>query len=75
MLLSVLPVIAYQGTITLVASLMKPHLHMDMQDAISVTGGLLMLTLPVVILGLRKVELADYLPALIIAPLLTHWWA
>jgi uncharacterized membrane protein YqgA involved in biofilm formation len=53
---------------------MKPHLHTDMQDSISVTGGLLMTTLPVVILGMRKVQLADYLPALVIAPLLTQWW-
>jgi uncharacterized membrane protein YqgA involved in biofilm formation len=27
-----------------------------------------------VILDLRKVPLANYLPALVLAPLLTRWW-
>jgi len=42
--------------------------------SISATGGLLVLCIPMVILGLKKVPLADYLPSLIIAPLLTRWW-
>ena len=28
----------------------------------------------VVILDVRKVPLANYLPSLAVAPLLTHWW-
>ena len=73
-ILSVVPVVAYQGTITLCAGALKPLLDPPLLDAIRVTGGLLVFTIVVVILDLRKVPLANYLPALIYAPLLTKWW-
>lgn len=67
-----LPVLAYQGTITLGAEALKPLLgnHMVL-DSISATGGLLILCISVVILDIQKVPLADYLPSLIVAPVLT----
>jgi uncharacterized protein len=68
-----LPVLAYQGTITLMAEgLIKPVLSNHMLlDSINATGGLLILCISVVILDIQKVPLADYLPSLIVAPLLT----
>ena len=72
--LAVVPVVAYQGTITLCAGALKPLLDAAMLDSIRVTGGLLVFTIVVVILNLRKVPLANYLPALVFAPLLTRWW-
>ena len=67
-----LPVLAYQGTITLGAKGLEPILadHM-LLDSISATGGLLILCISVVILDIQKVPLADYLPSLIVAPALT----
>jgi uncharacterized protein len=67
-----IPVLAYQGTITLGAEALKPLLanHM-LLDSISATGGLLILCISVVILDIQKVPLADYLPSLIVAPVLT----
>ena len=67
-----LPVLAYQGTITLGAKGLEPILadHM-LLDSINATGGLLILCISVVILDIQKVPLADYLPSLIVAPLLT----
>ncbi len=73
-LLSVIPVVAYQGTITLCAKLISPHLTPAMIDSLNATGGLLILCLPLVILDVRRVPLADYLPSLAVAPLLTRWW-
>jgi len=67
-----IPVLAYQGTVTLGAEALKPLLidHM-LLDSISATGGLLILCISVVILDIQKVPLADYLPSLIVAPVLT----
>ena len=73
-ILSVVPVVAYQGTITLCAGALQPLLGPPLMDAVRVTGGLLVFTIVVVILDIRKVPLANYLPALAYAPLLTRWW-
>ena len=73
-LLSVIPVLAYQGTITLCARGVEPLLSGSMGDSITATGGLLVMIIPVMILEVRRVPLADYLPALAVAPLLTWWW-
>ena len=39
----------------------------------SLTGGMMVMTIVLVILEVRKVPLADYLPALVVAPLLANW--
>lgn len=72
--LSVIPVVAYQGSISLAADLLDPVLNDAMKDSIRVTGGLLVYTITVILLDLCKVPLANYLPALAVAPLLTWWW-
>jgi uncharacterized membrane protein YqgA involved in biofilm formation len=73
-LLSVIPLVAYQGTITLCAQIIKPHLTGAMIDSISAVGGMIVFCIPLIILEVKKVELANYLPSLLYAPLLTHWW-
>jgi len=74
-MLSAIPVIAYQGTITLLARSAAPYLgDHALLDSISATGGLLVFCIALIILELKKVELANYLPSLIYAPLLTWWW-
>lgn len=75
-LLSALPVLAYQGTITLAAGSLSPFLneHPDMLYALNAAGGLLVVCISVVILEIHKVPLANYLPTLIVAPLLAWWW-
>jgi uncharacterized membrane protein YqgA involved in biofilm formation len=42
-------------------------------ESIEITAGLLACVIAVVIFETRKVELANYLPALAVAPLLTKW--
>ena len=63
-------------TITLVcAQFLKPFLEAHgaagLLDSINATGGLLVFSVALVMLGIKKIELADYLPSLAIAPLLT----
>ena len=74
-LLSAIPVLAYQGTITLCAQALEPFLRDHaLLDSVSATGGLLVCSIALIILELKKVPLADYLPSLACAPLLTWLW-
>ncbi len=74
-ILSVVPVVAYQGTLTLAARLLAPQLQNPaLLDSINATGGLLVFCISLIIFELKKIELADYLPSLAWAPLLTWVW-
>jgi uncharacterized membrane protein YqgA involved in biofilm formation len=74
-LLAALPVLAVQGTITLlVGRVLEPILSHSLVDSINAVGGLLVFCVALVMLGLKRIELADYLPSLIVAPLLTLLW-
>jgi hypothetical protein len=74
-MLAVVPVVAYQGTLTLVAQTMAPYLQdRALLDSVSATGGLLVVCIALIIFEVKKVPLADYLPSLGFAPLLTWWW-
>ena len=71
-ILAAVPVLAYQGTITLGAHWVQPYLeHRDILDSVNAAGGLLILCISTVILDIQKVPLADYLPSLAVAPVLT----
>lgn len=73
-MLAAIPVVAYQGTITLLARTLRPMLDQpDLLNSVNVTGGLMVFCIALIILELKKIELADYLPSLAAAPLLT--WA
>ena len=72
-LLSVVPVLAYQGTLTLLATVVKQGLDALpaaglMIDSMTATGGFIVLCIPFLLLEIRRIQLADYLPALVIAP-------
>jgi len=43
-------------------------------DSVNAVGGLIVCTVGVVIFEIRRVELADYLPSLAVAPLITWLW-
>jgi uncharacterized membrane protein YqgA involved in biofilm formation len=74
-ILAVVPVVAYQGTITLAAKLIAPWVSDPaLMNAINATGGLLVFCIALVILELKKIELADYLPSLVFAPLIAWLW-
>jgi uncharacterized membrane protein YqgA involved in biofilm formation len=73
--LAALPVLVYQGTLTLLARWAAPFLeNQELLDSISATGGMLVFSVALVVMELKRVELANYLPALAVAPLLTWWW-
>jgi uncharacterized membrane protein YqgA involved in biofilm formation len=73
--LSAFPVYAFLGAITLACQFhVKPLLAAHgLIDSVNVAAGLIACAIALVIFEVRKVELTNYLPALAIAPLLTHW--
>ena len=74
-MLSVLPMAALQGTLSLLAGAVATRFLNPAQLAsLLMIGGLLVLVLAPVIYGFQKVPLANYLPALVLAPLFTRWW-
>jgi uncharacterized membrane protein YqgA involved in biofilm formation len=71
-LLSVLPVLALQTALTRLAHLAGPALRDNpwpLADSVLATNGMLIFCVALVILQLRRIEIADYLPSLICAPL------
>ncbi len=72
-LLSVVPVFALQGILTLLAArLLGPFLASHgLLDSVNAVGGMLVFCVALIMLGLKRLELTDYLPSLAVAPLLT----
>ncbi len=69
--LSAVPVFVFFSVVSLAVQLYaKPHLDVHSLDAINATAGFLTCIVTIVIFEVRKVELANYLPALVVAPFL-----
>jgi len=75
-MVSALPVFVFLGTITMSCHIyLEPFLRAHaVLDSVNAVGGLVVCTVGVVIFEIRRVELADYLPSLAVAPLLTWLW-
>jgi uncharacterized membrane protein YqgA involved in biofilm formation len=75
-MLSAIPVLAWQGAIIRGTALLEPllrHQPAPLLDSINAAEGLLVFCVALIILQLKKVAVADYLPSLLLAPLLTRW--
>jgi uncharacterized protein len=74
-LLAGLPMAAVQVTFTLGARACEPWLRTySLFDSLNVVCGLLIFCLGLIIFAIRRVEVGDYLPAVVLAPLLTWLW-
>ncbi len=74
-ILAVIPVAAYQGTLTLAALWGANRIEPELVAAFTATNGMLVMCLPLIILQTgRKFPINDWLPALAIAPLITWLW-
>jgi len=73
-ILSAVPVLIFEGTITLLcANSLAPFLQAhNLTDSLNATGGLLIFCVSLLIFEVRRVPVTDYLPSLVIAPLLTY---
>jgi uncharacterized membrane protein YqgA involved in biofilm formation len=72
-ILSAVPVLVFQGGITLVcAKWLGPFLQAHgLVDSVNATGGLLIFCVALLVFEVRKVPVTDYLPSLVFAPVLT----
>jgi uncharacterized membrane protein YqgA involved in biofilm formation len=69
-LFSSLPVLAYQGGITIAASLLEPYLTTPIINEMTATGGLLILGIALNILRVTKIRIGNMLPAILVAAIL-----
>ena len=75
-ILSAIPVLALQGTITLITkSIFLSFGNPEAIGALTATSGCLIFSVILLVFGIQKIKLGDYLPSLILAPLLAQlWW-
>ncbi|MBO8457328.1 MAG: DUF554 domain-containing protein [Spirochaetes bacterium] len=64
-LLSVFSILIYQGILTLVASLISPFVTEEIINALSATGGVLLVMIGLGLLSLKDLKTANFLPSLV----------
>ncbi len=70
---SALPVLVYQGSITLLAGQLNSIVTSSMMNELTATGGVLLMGIGVSsILEIKKIRVGNLLPALLIAPLIVY---
>jgi len=67
---SAIPVLLYQGFLTIMAGSVKTFIPGEMMNEITAVGGLLLIGLGIDILGIKEVKVSNMLPSLIVAALL-----
>lgn len=71
-LFSFVPLTLYQGAIALCAGFLEPLLSDGAVNALSCVGSLLILALGLNLVGIPKIKVANYLPAVILAPFIFY---
>jgi uncharacterized membrane protein YqgA involved in biofilm formation len=70
---SALPVLAYQGGISLIAANLNSIITDTMMSELTATGGVLLMGVGISsILEIKKIRVGNFLPAIVIAPLLVY---
>jgi uncharacterized membrane protein YqgA involved in biofilm formation len=70
-----LSLLLIQGSLTLGASLLQHVLTDVMIAELSAVGGVLLLGLGLAMLEIKQIKVANFLPALLFAPLLVYLWS
>jgi uncharacterized membrane protein YqgA involved in biofilm formation len=70
---SALPVFAYQGSISLLASQLNAIVSTSMMNEMTATGGVLLMGIGISsLLELKRIRVGNFLPALAIAPIIVY---
>lgn len=72
---SVVPLLIYQGGLTLFASALNEHLSELMINEISAVGGLMLIGMGLNILEITKIKVINMLPGLIVVVILVYFFA
>ncbi|KUO72375.1 MAG: hypothetical protein APF77_06000 [Clostridia bacterium BRH_c25] len=62
--LSFLPVLIYQGSITMLSSVVAPYLSEAVMTEMTATGGILLMGVGISVLEIRKIKVGNMLPAI-----------
>jgi len=71
---SVIPIVLYQGSITLAARASEDFFSPEMIAALTAVGGLLIIAIGLLLLDLKRVRIANLLPSLVLAPVSVWLW-
>ena len=71
---SIIPMLIFQGGITILSSRLKNIFSQPVMDCLSATGGILIIGIAIHLLKLGKVNLENLLPALVIVTLLSYFY-
>ncbi len=69
---SIIPLTIYQGGIALCAGFLAPLLSVGATDAITCTGSIILVGLSLNLIGVAKIKVANYLPAIFLSPFLYY---
>ena len=72
---SALPILLYQGSLTLLASKLQAFFTPSMIGELTSVGGVIVMGIGVNILGLQKVRVGNFIPALVIIVLILYFKA
>lgn len=67
---SVIIILVYQGGVTLLAGVVQQVLNNTMITEMTATGGIMILAIGLLLLDVKKIRVANMLPALVIAPII-----
>jgi len=73
--LSAISILLYQGTITMLAGWFSTIFHAAMINEITAVGGLLIMGIALTMLEIRKINVANLLPAIPVAALIALLWS
>ncbi len=68
--LSIFPLFIYQGGIALLAGVIAPYMSEGAINEMTCAGSLLIIMIGTNLMGITKIKVADFLPAILIAPIL-----
>lgn len=74
-LFSVIPLLIYQGGLTLLAGALNERLSELMIDELSAVGGLMLIGMGLNILGITKIKVTNMIPALVVVLVLSYFFA
>lgn len=72
--LSSLPVLVYQGSLTLMATWMQNYLTPAVVTEITASGGLLIIAIALDVLKIKEIHVGNLLSAIFFAAILSLWW-
>lgn len=67
---SAVVILVYQGAVTLLAGFLQQILSQPMINEMTATGGIMIIAIGLLLLDIKKIRVANLLPALVIAPLI-----